>query len=68
MFGRGTIPTDDAGNIIASVTGGSLGQYRVRLTFQGRTTEMQTLQTDGNCMHCHTQTGLNDAPGPIVAP
>ena len=61
----GSLDTNDAGNLIAT---GLTGQYRVRLHYQGRTTEMQTLQTDGDCMSCHTVHGKNDAPGRIVAP
>ncbi len=60
--------TSAAGNLYASGDLSSVAPYTIRLTYQGRTTQMVTPQTDGNCMHCHTPEGLNGAPGRIVAP
>ncbi len=42
--------------------------YTARVTSGGRTVAMATPQSDGNCLHCHTQSGANGAPGRIVAP
>jgi hypothetical protein len=60
-----TANTNSAGNFIIEQ---SVVPYRVRLTLDGRTREMLTPQTDGDCMRCHTTSGVFGAPGRIVAP
>jgi hypothetical protein len=49
--------------------GGPVGMpspYRARVKVNGTTTsEMTTLQTDGDCNTCHTPLGANGAPGRI---
>ncbi len=64
--------TNNAGNFIiensALCSQASCLPYRVRLTLDGRTREMLTPQTDGDCMSCHTAVGRDGAPGRIVAP
>jgi hypothetical protein len=63
--------TNDAGNFIiksAACAGATCPPYRVRLTLDGRTREMLTPQTNGDCMSCHTAEGVAGAPGRIVAP
>jgi hypothetical protein len=63
--------TNNAGNFIiesALCSGADCPPYRVRLTLDGRTREMFTAQTNGDCMACHTAVGVDGAPGRIVAP
>ena len=64
----GTLTTNAAGNFLAQGDLSGIAPYTVRLTFEGRTREMTTPQTSGNCMECHTQTGANGAPGRILLP
>jgi hypothetical protein len=64
----GSLTTNAAGNLFATGDVSAIAPYTVRLTYQGRTSEMLTPQTDGNCMHCHTVDGANNAPGRIFAP
>ncbi len=64
----GSSDTNEAGNFFFSGDLTAIAPYTVRLTFEGRTREMTTGQTDGNCMSCHTQTGANGAPGRILLP
>lgn len=61
-----TATTNGAGNF--NLTGVLAKPYRVRLLYQGRVRVMNTPQTSGDCNSCHTETGLNGAPGRIVAP
>lgn len=42
--------------------------YRARLVANGRSREMMTAQTDGDCNGCHTEQGANEAPGRLVWP
>lgn len=64
-----TMVSGEAGNFF-SRDGLSAAQlpYTVRLTYDGRTSEMVTEQTDTNCMTCHTQEGASAAPGRILVP
>lgn len=41
---------------------------RARVDFQGRTRTMALEQNNGDCNSCHTQFGLEGAPGRIVLP
>ena len=66
-----TTTTNNAGNFIIEnsdlCTQASCVPYRVRMTLDGRTREMLTAQTDGDCMKCHTAVGVEGAPGRIVS-
>jgi hypothetical protein len=42
--------------------------FTAKVTYQGRTRAMTTMQTSGDCNACHTQTGASGAPGRIVLP
>jgi hypothetical protein len=42
--------------------------YSAKLLFEGRERSMLTMQTVLSCNSCHTQAGLNGAPGRILAP
>jgi hypothetical protein len=42
--------------------------FTAKVTYQGRTRAMTATQTSGDCNGCHTQTGVNGAPGRIVLP
>jgi hypothetical protein len=46
----------------------SFREFRARLTYQGRTREMGSLQGYGGCNSCHSPSGDGGAPGRIVAP
>jgi mono/diheme cytochrome c family protein len=62
-----TTTDHDSGNFALEIANPP-ASYRVRLSLDGRTREMQTVQTVGDCATCHTSAGLNNAPGRIVAP
>ena len=69
---------DSNGNVAFSMTSTAVGNfhsrtaitgaYTARVTYDGRTAEMTTPQTDGACNHCHTAAGIEDAPGRILVP
>jgi hypothetical protein len=70
---------DADGNLAFSTTSNSAGNFRAsnaampspyfaRVTYEGRTREMATSQTEGSCNSCHTQDGAEDAPGRIMLP
>lgn len=42
--------------------------FTAKVTYQGRTRSMNTPQMSGDCNTCHTQDGLNGAPGRILLP
>lgn len=67
-----TTTTNNAGNFIIEsstlCTQTSCPPYRVRLTLDGRTRDMLTPQTSGDCNTCHSAAGTDGAPGRIVAP
>lgn len=42
--------------------------YRAKVVSGGKTRAMSAPQTDGNCNTCHTQSGVQKAPGRIMAP
>lgn len=42
--------------------------YRAKVLRDGLEREMHAEQTNGDCNHCHTETGIEDAPGRIMAP
>jgi hypothetical protein len=42
--------------------------YTARLVFEGRERRMVGAQSVGACNSCHTETGVNDAPGRIIVP
>lgn len=69
---------DSAGAVAFSVTSNAAGNfhstralpspYTVRVTYEGRTAEMATPQTDGACNRCHTAAGVEGAPGRVLVP
>ena len=72
---------DADGNVAFSMTANAAGNffdedrqvaavapYRARVTYDGRSVEMLTAQTDGACNRCHTAAGLEGAPGRIIVP
>lgn len=73
-----TITITDAAGKITTLTSGSVGNffseasftapYTAKISRNGKELAMQTPQTDGACNSCHAETGLNNAPGRIVAP
>lgn len=56
-----------SGNFFFKKTGFAY-PYTARVLFDGRERVMHAAQTDGDCNACHTQDGLNDAPGRILLP
>ena len=59
--------TNIAGNF--SIDGGWLSSYRARLSYQGRTREMNLpVEGNGSCNTCHGPSGAEGAPGRVVAP
>ena len=42
--------------------------YTAKVTYMGKERIMVTAQTSGDCNSCHTQTGVNSAPGRIITP
>ncbi len=42
--------------------------YQAKVIYMGRERMMLTKQATGDCNGCHTETGLNSAPGRIVLP
>jgi hypothetical protein len=64
-----TLLPNSVGNFVSSaVAPGVPLPYRARLTANGLTRSMRTLQSDGDCNGCHTEQGDSNAPGRIVWP
>jgi hypothetical protein len=61
-----TMPVNAAGNF--SRTGALSLPYRAKVVAGASARVMASAQTNGDCNSCHTQDGLNGAPGRIVAP
>jgi mono/diheme cytochrome c family protein len=59
---------NSAGNFYSGTGTGVQKPYTARVLYSGRTRAMTTPQTDGDCNTCHTEQGLNGAPGRIVWP
>lgn len=60
---------NSVGNFHSSRSGGAVGlPYTARVNVNGAIRAMATKQTDGDCNTCHTEAGLNGAPGRIVSP
>jgi hypothetical protein len=62
------LPVNAAGNFYSGRGTGVALPYTVRVIANGRTRAMTTPQVDGDCNTCHTEQGLNSAPGRIVPP
>jgi cytochrome c553 len=60
-----TLQSNAAGNFFSSAALTGNTPYTARITYEGRTSEMSTPQTDGACMSCHTAEGSS---GRIVVP
>ncbi|TSC24480.1 hypothetical protein [Corallococcus sp. Z5C101001] len=67
---RLTLTPNAAGNFMSNSLQPSFPlPYRVRLVgADGRSREMSTLQTNGDCNTCHTEQGASNAPGRIALP
>lgn len=57
-----------SGNFRGNVTGGLPNPYTARVVRGAASIAMTGGQTSGDCNTCHTEQGLNGAPGRIVAP
>ena len=60
------LTTNAAGNFFS--TAAVPGPFTVELELDGATSVMVTPQTDGACGACHTQEGLDLAPGRVLVP
>lgn len=64
-----TTTTNGAGNFYWRKSSVPFQAYRARLSYQGRTREMQLVQpSSGDCHTCHDASGQHGAVGRIVAP
>lgn len=63
-----TLETNGAGNFYSSASLTGHTPYTVRISYQGRTREMASPQTEGACMACHSAAGDFGAPGRIYLP
>lgn len=63
-----SMTSNSVGNFHSSERLSAIGRYTARVTYDGRSAEMTTPQTDGACNHCHTAVGIEDAPGRILVP
>jgi hypothetical protein len=57
-----------AGNFVLYAPTQIATPYTVKLTYEGRERVMAAPQTSLSCNSCHTEDGLNGAPGRILAP
>lgn len=62
------LPVNSVGNFFLEGSSVLAKPYRARVLHQGRARAMATPQQDGDCNGCHTQNGINGAPGRIVLP
>ncbi len=62
-----TLMSNDAGNFSREHLSIQL-PYTAKVVYEGRERPMVMAQTELSCNSCHAQTGLNNAPGRIVAP
>jgi hypothetical protein len=61
--------SNEAGNFILSAADGMITPpYSAKLLYEGRERKMAAMQSNLSCNSCHTQAGLNGAPGRILAP
>lgn len=60
------LPVNGAGNFMLKTK--IAMPYRVKVTANGRTREMQDAVDDGDCNRCHSERGDDEAPGRILAP
>lgn len=63
-----TLPVNAVGNFHSSTKLTVSMPYTARVKVGTKTREMVTPQTNGDCNSCHTEGGLNGAPGRIVTP
>jgi len=61
-----TMTPDSVGNF--SYRGALVTPFQAKVVQNGKERIMVTPQTSGDCNVCHTQTGLNGAPGRIILP
>lgn len=65
---RAVFTVNAVGNFMGDVPSGLPNPYRARVVRGTAQLLMATPQVDGDCNTCHTEQGLNGAPGRIVAP
>ncbi len=63
-----TVTPNSAGTFLGGYTSTFTSPYTVKITYQGRERDMTTPQTSGDCNSCHTESGVNGAPGRIMLP
>jgi mono/diheme cytochrome c family protein len=64
-----TLTTNAAGNFFLREGEATIDlPYTAKVVYQGRERAMTTPQSSRNCAACHTESGLNGAPGRIVVP
>jgi cytochrome c5 len=65
-----TMPVNAAGNFLLPQQGGKppRAPFKARITDGTKERAMQGSVTSGDCNSCHTTTGVNGAPGRIMAP
>lgn len=64
-----TMQTNSAGNFYLDKADGTpSGPYTAKITWQGKTREMDSPQMSTACNSCHTATGNTGAPGRILLP
>lgn len=61
-----SLPITMAGNFY--YMGDIAAPFTAKVSYEGRTREMKSPQTAGDCNTCHSQSGGNGAPGRIVIP
>lgn len=64
-----TLPVNSVGNFYSNSTQAQVSlPYRAQVRANGKVQAMGQAQTVGDCNTCHTNVGLNGAPGRIVWP
>ena len=64
-----TLTTNKAGNFFLRARGSSIAMpFNAKVIFKSAERKMQTPQSTGNCMNCHTSKGANGAPGRTIIP
>lgn len=61
-----TLPVNSVGNFYNE--GNIATPYTAKVVYQGKTRAMAAAQTDGDCNTCHSESGINGAPGRVALP
>jgi hypothetical protein len=62
-----TLSVHQSGNFFPNVNIPK-GAYHAKVVYQGKTRAMAGAQTNGDCNTCHTDAGVNGAPGRVALP